>query len=419
MRKILCGVLILLICLTTTLVYAVENTVENIAENENTENNTTNILTATDLQSQRELLQKQLDEAKADLTDIETDMSDNLQQIQKLDEKISKSESELEEQESKISELKESINELETQLNTVTQKYETQKDVFEQRIVAQYEAGETQYLDLLLKSSSISDFLSSYYVISQMAEYDEDLLQDIGNKKKEIDTSKQKLENEKNELATIIENQTRTTRTLQNTKKIRESFVERLSDQEQETQKQIDEYNTQFEEINKQIIALAADGIDTTYIGGTLAWPVPGYTRITSEYAMRVHPITGVYKLHTGVDISAPIGANFVAANDGIVTKASYNGAYGNMVIIDHGGGISTLYAHGSEILVEVGQTVKRGDAILKVGSTGYSTGPHAHFEVRINGVTTNPMPYITNGLVPGEESKNNTQTNTVENTTN
>ena len=297
MRKILCGVLILLICLTTTLVYAVENTVENIAENENTENNTTNILTATDLQSQRELLQKQLDEAKTDLTDIETDMSDNLQQIQKLDEKISKSESELEEQESKISELKESINEVETQLNTVTQKYETQKDVFEQRIVAQYEAGETQYLDLLLKSSSISDFLSSYYVISQMAEYDEDLLQDIGNKKKEIDTSKQKLENEKNELATIIENQTRTTRTLQNTKKIRESFVERLSDQEQETQKQIDEYNTQFEEINKQIIALAADGIDTTYIGGTLAWPVPGYTRITSEYAMRVHPITGVYKL--------------------------------------------------------------------------------------------------------------------------
>ena len=97
---------------------------------------------------------------------------------------------------------------------------------------------------------------------------------------------------------------------------------------------------------------------------------------------MRVHPITGQYKLHTGVDIGAPMGANFVAANDGVVVKAGPNTAYGNMVIIDHGGGISTLYAHGSEILVEVGQTVKRGDAILKVGSTGYSTGPHAHFEV-------------------------------------
>ena len=95
-----------------------------------------------------------------------------------------------------------------------------------------------------------------------------------------------------------------------------------------------------------------------------------------------------------------------MAANDGIVTKAGFNTAYGNMVIIDHGGGISTLYAHGSEILVTVGQTVKRNDPILKVGSTGYSTGPHAHFEVRINGVVTNPIEYITNGVIPSSPDK-------------
>ena len=141
-----------------------------------------------------------------------------------------------------------------------------------------------------------------------------------------------------------------------------------------------------------------------------MAWPVPGYTRISSKYGMRTHPITGVYKLHTGVDISAPMGANFIAANDGIVTKAGYNSAYGNMVIIDHGGGVSTLYAHGSEILVQVGQTVKRGEAVLKVGSTGYSTGPHAHFEVRLNGVVTDPMPYITNGLIPETQTKQEEQ---------
>ena len=142
-----------------------------------------------------------------------------------------------------------------------------------------------------------------------------------------------------------------------------------------------------------------------------MAWPVPGYTKITSNYGMRVHPITGVYKLHTGVDISAPIGANFVAANDGIVTKAYYNSAYGNMVMIDHGGGISTLYAHGSEILVQVGQTVSRGEPILKVGSTGYSTGPHAHFEVRINGIVTNPIEYITGLKIPETQSKEETNT--------
>ena len=207
-------------------------------------------------------------------------------------------------------------------------------------------------------------------------------------------------------MATIIESQ--------KTKKIRESFIEKLSEEEKNLQTKIDEINTQNEVINKQILALAQQGIDTAYIGGELAWPVPGYTRITSKYAMRVHPITGQYKLHTGVDIGAPEGANFVAANDGIVTKAEYNTAYGNMVIIDHGGGISTLYAHGSETLVQVGQTVKRGDSVLKVGSTGYSTGPHAHFEVRINGVTTDPLPYITNGLIPGEEKTSDENTNTI-----
>lgn len=397
MRKNLCIVLILLICFVTTFTYA---------ENE-TENSTT------DLQTQRDELQNQLSEANGELDEVQSNLSENLQQVEKLDEKISSAEQELSEQESKITELKESISEIETELNTVTEKYEKQRKLFEQRLVATYEAGETQYLDILLKSRSLSDFLSSYYIITELAELDNDLISELEEKKKTIDLSKQKLENEKEELATLIENQTRVSRTLQNTKKMRESFIEKLSDEEKSLQAKIDEINTQYEEVNKQILALAQQGIDTAYIGGELAWPVPGYTRITSKYAMRVHPITGQYKLHTGVDIGAPEGANFVAANDGIVTKAEYNTAYGKMVIIDHGGGISTLYAHGSEILVEVGQSVKRGESVLKVGSTGYSTGPHAHFEVRINGVTTDPLPYITNGLIPGEESSTDENSNT------
>ena len=400
MRKNLCIVLIILICFAT--IYT--NT---YADNE-TENNTV------DLQTQRSDLQNQLNEANGQLNEVQSNLSENLQQVEKLDSRIETAEQELAEQESKITELKESIEQIETQLNSVTEKYDKQVELFKKRMVAIYMAGDTQYLDVLLKSSSLSDFISSYYLISQLTEIDENLLNDLETKKKTMDLSRQKLENEKKELATIIENQTRTTRTLQNTKKMRENFIAKLSDDEKNLQAKIDEINKQYEEVNQQILALAQNGIDTAYIGGELAWPVPGYTRITSKYAMRVHPITGQYKLHTGVDIGAPLGANFVAANDGVVVKAGLNAAYGNMVIIDHGGGISTLYAHGSEILVEVGQTVKRGDPILKVGSTGYSTGPHAHFEVRINGVTTDPLPYITNGLIPGEnnESANNTITN-------
>ncbi len=413
MRKTLCMVFILLICFVTTFTYA-----ENEENTNNVEENTT---TSTDLQTQRELLKQQLEQATVDLDTIQTDLSENLQQIQKLDEKISTAEEELAGQESKIEELRKSISKVEEELDTVTEKYNKQKDLFEQRIVAVYEAGEIQYLDVLLKSTSLTDFISTYYQISEVAQSDEELLDDIEQKKKTIDLSKRKLENEKNSLADILETQTRLTRTLQNTKIIRESFITRLSEEEQEKQKEIDDYNAQYEEINRQIIASVMEGIDSEYIGGELAWPVPGYTRITSEYKMRVHPITGVYKLHTGVDISAPMGANFIAANDGVVIRAEMNGAYGNMVVVDHGGGISTLYAHGSEILVQVGQTVKRGDAVLKVGSTGYSTGAHAHFEVRINGVTTNPLPYITTGLIPSADTNSNdNQNNTVEeNTTN
>ena len=402
MRKNLCVILILLICVIAIYTYT-------YAEDEsNTTNNTV------DLQTQRSELQNQLDEANGQLNDVQSNLSENLQQVEKLDSRIETAEQELSEQESKITELKDSIEEIETQLNSVTEKYNKQVELFKKRMVAIYMAGDTQYLDVLLKSSSLTDFISSYYIISQLTEIDENLLNDLETKKKTMDLSRQKLENEKKELAIIIENQTRTTRTLQNTKKMRENFIAKLSDDEKNLQAKIDEINKQYEEVNQQILSLAQQGIDTAYIGGELAWPVPGYTRITSKYAMRVHPITGQYKLHTGVDIGAPLGANFVAANDGVVIKAGLNAAYGNMVIIDHGGGISTLYAHGSEILVDVGQTVKRGDPILKVGSTGYSTGPHAHFEVRINGVTTDPLPYITNGLIPGEsnDSNNNTITN-------
>ena len=398
MRKNLCIVLILLVCFVTTFSYA---------ENEVTEQ-------PTDLQTQKNELENQLNDANNQLDEVQSNLSDNLQQVEKLDEKIATAEEELQEQESKITELKNSISEIEEELNTVTEKQKKQQELFEKRIVAIYEAGETQYLDIILKSRNLSEFLSSYYVISEIAETDKELLEDLTEKKRTIDLTKQKLENEKKELATIMENQTRMANTLQNTKQMRQNFISKLSEDEKNLQSKIDEINAQYEEVNKQILELAQQGLDTAYIGGELAWPVPGYTRITSKYAMRVHPITGQYKLHTGVDIGAPTGANFIAANDGVVVKAGMNTAYGNMVIIDHGGGISTLYAHGSEILVQVGQQVKRGDPVLKVGSTGYSTGPHAHFKVRINGVTTDPLPYITNGLIPGEENKEE-DTNTLE----
>lgn len=383
---------------------------------ENETNNTTNTA-ATDLQTQRNEIQNQMNEANEQLEGVQNDISENLQQVQKLDEKISNSQQELDELNKKIEDLENSSEEVEKKLKTAEENYDKQKKLLDSYLVAVQESSDTQYLDVLLSSKNISEFLSNYFLITELANSQVELLEDMQNKKNEIQQSKEKLDKNKEDLAVIKANQTKTATVLANTKTVRENFISKLSDQEKDIQSKIDEYYAQFNAINSEILQLAQGGIATQYIGGELAWPVPGYTVISSNYGMRTHPITGVYKLHTGVDIRAPLGATFIAANDGIVTKASYNGAYGNMVIIDHGGGVSTLYAHGSEILVQVGQTVKRGEPVLKVGSTGYSTGSHAHFEVRLNGVVTNPMPYITNGLVPETQNKdNNTENNNTAN---
>ena len=396
MRKILCVVLAFLIC-SFSVIPCVQ--AEEI----------------TDLQTQQQELQNQINDATGELEGVQDELSENLKQVQKLDEKIETSQTELDELNTKIEELQTSIDEVEEKLKVAEEKYNRQKEMLEVRLVAMYETSDTQYLDVILSSRSISDFLSNYFLITELASYDTELLEDMKAQKDEIELSKKKLDSTQEQYATIKQNQTKTAKILENTKIVRENFIAKLSDQEKEIQAKIDEYNTQFAEINKEILSLTMQGLDTQYIGGELAWPIPGYTRITSKYGMRTHPITGVYKLHTGVDVSAPMGANFVAANDGIVIKAEYNSAYGNMVIIDHGGGVSTLYAHGSEIMVKGGDYVKRGETVvLKVGSTGYSTGPHAHFEVRLNGVTTDPLPYITNGLVP--TTQNTTSNETTEN---
>lgn len=131
------------------------------------------------------------------------------------------------------------------------------------------------------------------------------------------------------------------------------------------------------------------------YKGGKFVFPAPSYTAVTSEQGWRVHPVFGTSKYHSGMDLAAPSGTAILAAAEGKVTLAGWNGGYGNCVIIDHGGGISTLYGHASALHVSTGQKVSAGYRIASVGSTGWSTGPHLHFEVMINGEVTDPRPYI------------------------
>jgi len=377
------------------------------------------------LQEQQQELQNKMQEVGQDLNEVQDELTENLQQIQIIDEKIEQVQKDLEELTNKIEKITQNNKKLEQKLKVATQNYEKQKKLLEARLVAIYEAGETQYLDVILSSADLSEFLSNYVLVTEIASYDTQLLEEVEEKKQIIELAKQHLDENLAQLNIMKTSQEKNSKILQNTKILRENYITKLTEQEKEVQAKIDEYKFQYEEVNREILKTAlADGLLADYVGGLMTWPIPGYSTITSNYGMRVHPITGVYKLHTGVDVGAPMGADFVAANDGIVTKAYFNPAYGNMVMVDHGGGISTLYAHGSEILVRVGQLVKKGKPVLKVGSTGYSTGPHAHFEVRINGVVTNPMEYITGDKIPEylkeklEKALNTENTAEINNTT-
>lgn len=349
-----------------------------------------------ELQEQKNEIQSQVDEKSNELADVNEELSENLRQIQKLDENIESTEAKLEELNTKISEMEKQVNKIEKELTSVTKKYNKQKDILDSRLVAMYESKDANYLDVLLSSSSISDFISTYYLLAEITSYDMDLLELVDNEKKQIQEKSAEVNIQKENLEKEKSTQQKTQITLSNTKLLRENYISKLSEEEQAIQAQIDEYNNQIKQIEDEIKSLAVTAsFGEDYNGGQMQWPIYGHYKITSNYGMRVHPITGVYKLHTGVDISATIGTEFTAIAKGIVVKAEYNTAYGNMVIIDHGGGVQTLYAHGSEIVAKLGQEVNAGDVVLKVGSTGYSTGPHAHFEVRINGSPVNPLDYV------------------------
>lgn len=364
-----------------------------------------------ELYTKQNEIQEQKNEATTKLEIVQSDLSETLQQVQELNENINNYQSQIDNLDQSIIELQDSITDLESRLEKAQQEYDTKKKAIDTRLVAMYESGETKYLDVLLNSKGLSDLLSNYYLISLLTDYDTNFLIEIEEQKKNIIKNKETLESNKKEITTKKEEKETTSIILQNTITMKNVYMAQLSEEEKQIQEAIDLYQAQLNEVESEIMQITLANLGSDYIGGVMAWPVPGYTVITSQYGMRTHPITGVYKLHTGVDLRAPIGANFIAANSGVVVKVSESGAYGKMVMIDHGGGVSTLYAHGSEILVQLGQTVNKGDTVLKVGNTGYSTGAHAHFEVRINGSPVNPIPYITNTNIETMES-NETEEN-------
>ena len=352
-----------------------------------------------DLQEQQTQVQADQDMAMTQLQAVQEELTTNLQQIQELNNNIAQYESEINDYNSQIVSLQDEIAKTEEEIQKAQENYDSQKKLLDDRLVTMYEKGSVEYLDVVLSSKTITEFLSNYYLLTILTNSNVEFLDTIEKQQQKIEEEKKKLEEQKQQIDNAKEEKEKSSIILQNTKVMKDSYTAQLTDQEKQIQSEIDAYQTQLNQLESEIQSITANNliVNPNYIGGVMLWPVPGYTKLSSTFKMRVHPITGVYKLHTGIDIPAPKGTSFLAANSGVVVKAGYNTAYGNMVMIDHGGGVSTLYAHGDKIMVTLGQTVNQGDVVLQVGETGYATGPHAHFEVRINGTPVDPLPYVTN----------------------
>lgn len=353
-------------------------------------------LTATELEQRRAELKNKINEAGKSIENINIELTENLEAINKLDEEIYSYETQINTISENLENIEKQIKETENYLDAIQVDYEHQKELLQKRLLYAYEEGPTRYLDVLLNSKSMLDFITNYYLIAELMQYDKDLLDGIERDKEQIEQIEQSLNESKENLKLIKNEQKKIAISLENSKIVKNSYINNLTNEEKQIQEEMSMYQEELDLVELEILLAVLENSDTQYVGGTFAWPAPGYYTITSPYGMRVHPIIKTFSNHSGMDIGAPMGSYAIAANDGIVTKATYSYSYGNMVIIDHGGGVTTLYAHGSEILAQVGDVVKRGDAIMKVGSTGWSTGPHLHFEIRINGATIDPYPYVT-----------------------
>ncbi|SJZ81459.1 murein hydrolase activator EnvC family protein [Garciella nitratireducens] len=359
-------------------------------------------------------------------------------ELKQLNQQLQQAQNELENTEKKLKTTNENLEQTKKEFEKAQQKMEAQNDILNERIRAMYKNNSTLgYLEVLLNATSFSDFISRFDTIKTVVNYDFDLLTSLQEQRDLLEDKKEEIQAEQQRITVLkkqLQDKAQEVETLkvskqdysnkldsdlaayetraaqlekdsqQVTKMIQEAQRKQQQTQTKQQEAQTKQQQTQTEQQqqmkkdskdNATKDNATKDNANRGSMGGRLLWPVPGYTRISSPYGWRNHPIFGRTSFHTGIDIPAPTGTSAIAAGSGTVMYAGYMGGYGNTVIIDLGNGISTLQAHNSSLLVSVGQKVSRGQVVARVGSTGNSTGPHSHFEVRVGGNHTNPLPYV------------------------
>jgi len=317
--------------------------------------------------------------AESEILDIEIAMVQD--EINAIDVIIDETDAEIRLKEEEIARREEEIN--------------LQNDAFKQVLRSMDETSTSSYLELLLSSKSFSEFLVHIETINEITRHDTAIIDEMIALKNSVEAAKAVIEARKDEQEEARAIASSKKNTLQAKLNEKEKLTKKLEQDIESYKKVYEKARKEEEKLKASLSSSLSTSKNSKYTGGKFCWPAPSYTRISSPYGYRNHPIYKTKKFHSGVDLAAPGGSNILAAADGTVKMSGWNGGYGNCVVIDHGGGISTLYGHASRNLVVKGQKVTKGQVIAKVGTTGNSTGNHLHFEVLINGKTTDPMAYI------------------------
>ena len=386
--------------------------------------------TESELKSQQNANNEKIEEAKDKKEEVTAEKNQTIDEVNKISDQITDYQSQINSLDAQIDETNTKIEEQTQKLQEAEEQYNQQQDTLNTRIVALYEAGETSYLDVLLSSDSVTDFISNYYLVSEIAECDLELLDQINNQKIEIENTKKEIESTKQQLATAKADKERVSQELQAKRDEKNTYVAQLSQEEQDIEAQIAELQQANVQIDRDIAAAReaarkkleeeqkkqnqnnggsnnSGGSGNSSSGGGISnpstsgfiYPVPsGYATITTGMYYSNGSYHGAVDFGTGGISGQPV---YAVADGVVITAKALTTSYGNYIIIMHRDGLYTLYAHGQagSIAVSQGQYVKQGQQIMRVGNTGNSFGAHLHFEVRTgNGLYSDrvdPRPYL------------------------
>ena len=366
-----------------------------------------------DLTNQLDSIQQQVNQQNAAKADAETVIGSVSEQLRQIEEQLRQATAELGTIKEQRVAVENDITLNERQLAEAQKRLEGRESVFYKRVRDIYINGRLSYLDVVIGSKDFSDFANRLEVLKRIIDSDITLINEIKKERADIEAHKQKLEADRAKLVELEKAALAKQAEIEQKKAERNVVLQKAQNDRATAMQAIEELNASSAQVSAMLkerqaaraaAAAAASaaaqssggqGASDNWVQGTgqLGWPVSG--EITSPYGYRVHPIWGTTIYHSGIDIGVDEGTPVHAADGGVVVWSGWMGGYGYAVVIDHGNGLSTLYGHNSELAVDEGQSVAKGQVISYAGSTGNSTGPHVHFEVSVNGDPVDPMGYL------------------------